>query len=138
MNLTIQIDETQFKEILDKELKDMPKEQLQQMIMQAFAQFLKNDPKYIDELFFTKTGGMYPRKEPTPLLAGIIKNMNFDEECDEIIQCLKDELKGNARDILEEVMLKAMSKVIFDKAQGQGWLGQVFAEMHYKSHVPNN
>ena len=33
MNITIQIDETQFKDILDKELKDMPKEQLQEIIM---------------------------------------------------------------------------------------------------------
>ena len=139
MNLTIQIDETQFKEILDKELTDMPKDQLQEIIKQAFTQFFMTNPKAVEGLFFTEESyGFNKRKEPTPLLRSIIGNISFDEECDEILTALKDEFKGNAREIIESVMMKAIAKVIFDKAQGQGWLDQVFAEMHAKSHMSNN
>ena len=133
MNLTIQIDETQFKEILDKELKDLPKEQLQDIIKQAFTQFFVTNPKAVEELFFTEESyGFNKRKEPTPLLRSIIGNISFDEECDEILTALKDEFKGNAREIIESVMLKAMAKVFFDKSQGEGWLEMAFAELHYK------
>lgn len=54
MNITIQINETQFKDILDKELKDMPKEQLQEIIKQAFTQFFATNPKAAQEMFFTE------------------------------------------------------------------------------------
>ena len=133
MNLTIQIDETQFKEILDKELKDLPKEQLQDIIKQAFTQFFVTNPKAVEELFFTEESyGFNKRKEPTPLLRSIIGNISFDEECDEILTVLKDEFKGNAREIIESVMLKAMAKVFFDQSQGEGWFEMAFAEMHHK------
>ena len=133
MNLTIQIDETQFKEILDKELKDLPKEQLQDIIKQAFTQFFITNPKAVEELFFTEESyGFNKRKEPTRLLRSIIGNISFDEECDEILTALKDEFKGNAREIIESVLLKAMAKVFFDKSQGEGWFEMAFAEMHQK------
>lgn len=133
MNLTIQIDETQFKEILDKELKDLPKEQLQDIIKQAFTQFFATNPKAAQELFYTENEyGYSKRKEPTQLLKSIINNISFDEECDEILTVLKDEFKGNAREIIESVMLKAMAKVFFDKSQGEGWFEMAFAEMHQK------
>lgn len=138
MNITIQIDETQFKDILDKELKDMPKEQLQEIIKQAFTQFFITNPKAVQGLFFNENPYGY-KKEPTPLLKSIIDNINFDEECDEILTVLKDEFKGNAREIIESVMLKAMAKVFFDQSQGEGWLEMAFAEMHYKyKHQESN
>ena len=133
MNITIQIDETQFKDILDKELKDMPKEQLQEIIKQAFTQFFATNPKAAQELFYTENDyGYSKRKEPTQLLKSIINNISFEEECDEILTVLKDEFKGNAREIIESVMLKAMAKVFFDKSQGEGWFEMAFAEMHHK------
>ena len=133
MNITIQIDETQFKDILDKELKDMPKEQLQEIIKQAFTQFFATNLKVAQELFFTENSyGLSKRKEPTQLLKSIINNISFEEECDEILTVLKDEFKGNAREIIESVMLKAMAKVFFDKSQGEGWFEMAFAEMHQK------
>ena len=133
MNITIQIDETQFKDILDKELKDMPKEQLQEIIKQAFTQFFITNPKAAQEMFFTENEyGFSKRKEPTQLLKSIINNISFEEECDEILTVLKDEFKGNAREIIESIMIKAMAKVFFDKSQGEGWLEMAFDEMHYK------
>lgn len=133
MNITIKIDETQFKDILDKELKDMPKEQLQEIIKQAFTQFFATNPKAAQELFYTENEyGYSKRKEPTQLLKSIINNISFEEECDEILTVLKDEFKGNAREIIESVMLKAMAKVFFDKSQGEGWFEMAFAEMHHK------
>ena len=133
MNITIQIDETQFKDILDKELKDMPKEQLQEIIKQAFTQFFATNPKAAQELFYTENEyGYSKRKEPTQLLKSIIGNISFEEECDEILTVLKDEFKGNAREIIESVMLKAMAKVFFDKSQSEGWFEMAFAEMHHK------
>ena len=79
MNITIQIDETQFKDILDKELKDMPKEQLQEIIKQAFTQFFVTNPKAVQELFFTESEyGFSKRKEPSQLLKSIIGNISFE------------------------------------------------------------
>ena len=112
----------------------MPKEQLQEIIKQAYRQFFATNPKAAQELFYTENEyGYSKRKEPTQLLKRIINTISVAEACDEILTVLKDEFKGNAREIIESVMLKAMAKVFFDKSQGEGWLEMAFAEMHYKA-----
>ena len=50
MNITINVDETQFKEILDRELKDLPKEDLQEIIKQALTQYIMSNPELVKNL----------------------------------------------------------------------------------------
>ena len=59
MNITINVDETQFKEILDRELKDLPKEDLQEIIKQALTQYIMSNPELVKNLLITNRISRY-------------------------------------------------------------------------------
>ena len=44
MKIEINVDETQFKDILDKELQDLPKEVLQNIIVESIKGYFQQDP----------------------------------------------------------------------------------------------
>lgn len=137
MNITINIDETQFKEILDKELKELPKEDLQEIIKQAFSQYILSNPEIIKNLFVREDSYSYHKYSPTHLMENIVKGIDFSKECEEVAQALKNELVGNAREVLEQLMLKTIARGMLDGIKNNGWLEEEFVNMHVKAHTVN-
>lgn len=137
MNITINVDETQFKEILDNELKDLPKEDLQDIIKQAFTQYILSNPEFVKSLFVRESSYSYYKYTPTDLMKDIVKEIDFNKECEEVAQALKNELIGNSREIFEQLMLKAMAKTMLESISNNGWLEEEFVNMHVKAHSNN-
>lgn len=137
MNITISVDETQFKEILDKELKELPKEDLQEIIKQAFSQYMLSNPDIVRNMFVKESSYSYYKYEPTDLMKDIVKSIDFSKECEEVAQVLKNELVDNSRKILEELILKTIAKNMFDGIRDYGWLEEEFMEMHRSAHQNN-
>ena len=137
MNITINVDETQFKEILDNELKDLPKEDLQDIIKQAFTQYILSNPEFVKSLFVRESSYSYYKYTPTDLMKDIVKEIDFSKECEEVVQALKNELVGNSREILEQLMLKTIARGILDGIRYNGWLEEEFVNMHVKAHTVN-
>lgn len=137
MNITISIDETQFKEILDKELKELPKEDLQDIIKQTFSQYMLSNPNIIKNLFVNESSYPYYTCSPTDLMKDIIKGIDLSKECEEVVKALKEELIGHSREIFESLMLKAMAKTMFNGMSDYGWLEEEFVHMHMKAHSNN-
>lgn len=139
MNITINVDETQFKEILDRELKDLPKEDLQEIIKQAFTQYIMSNPEFVKNLFISRSSNLYGLIEyvPTPIMEDIVKSIDFNKECEEVVQSIKNELIGNSRKILEELMLKAIARSMIEGMKDYGWLEQEFILMHNSVHSNN-
>lgn len=137
MNITINVDETQFKEILDKELKELPKEDLQEIIKQAFSQYILSSPEFVKNLFVKESPYSYRTYDPTPLMENIVKGIDFSKECEEVVQALKNELVGNSREILEQLMLKTIARSMLDGMRDNGWLEEEFVHMHVKAHSNN-
>ena len=135
MNITINIDETQFKEILDKELKELPKEDLQEIIKQAFSQYMLSNPDIIKNMFVNES--TYYKYTPTDLMKNIVNGIDFSKECEEVVQALKNELIGNSREIFEQLILKTIAKNMFDGIRDYGWLEEEFMEMHRSAHQNN-
>lgn len=130
MNLTITVDETQFKDILDKELKDISKEQLAEIITQAFTQYMKENPKDVKALFIQESDYYSNRVTPTPLLRTIIDEVDFTDEVKEIAGSMKKVFCEDARSLVEQLILKSMAKVFFDQFNGYGWLEEAFERMY--------
>ena len=126
MELTIQVDDTRFKDIISNEIKNMPHDVLAEIIKQAFIKYMMSNPNLISNLFMRDVGSYYRQIEPTYLSMSIVEKMDIGPECKEIAQALKDELKGHSKDIIESMLLKAMAKSIFDMAAGEGWLEREF------------
>lgn len=135
MNITINIDETQFKEILDKELKELPKEDLQEIIKQVFSQYMLSNPDIIKNMFVNES--TYYKYAPTDLMKDIVNGIDFSKECEEVVQALKKELIGNSRKMLEELMLKAIARSMIEGMKDYGWLEQEFILMHNSVHSNN-
>lgn len=135
MNITINIDETQFKEILDKELKELPKEDLQEIIKQAFSQYMLSNPDIIKNMFVNES--TYYKYAPTDLMKNIVNGIDFSKECEEVAQALKNELIGNSREIFEQLILKTIAKNMFDGIRDYGWLEEEFMKMHRSVHQNN-
>lgn len=134
MNITINVDETQFKEILDKEL---PKEDLQEIIKQTFSQYILSNPEFVKNLFVKESPYSYHKYDPTPLMENIVKRIDFSKECEEVVQALKNELISNSREILEQLMLKTIARSMLDGMRDNGWLEEEFVKMHVNAHSNN-
>ena len=137
MNITINIDETQFKEILDKELKELPKEDLQEIIKQAFSQYMLSNPDIVRNMFVKESSYSYYKYAPTDLMKDIVNGIDFSKECEEVVQALKKELIGNSREIFEQLILKTIAKNMFDGIRDYGWLEEEFVRMHRSVHQNN-
>ena len=137
MNITINIEETQFKEILDKELKELPKEDLQEIIKQVFSQYMLSNPDIVRNMFVKENSYSYYKYEPTDLMKDIVKSIDFSKECEEVVQSIKNELIGNSRKMLEELMLKAIARSMIEGMKDYGWLEQEFILMHNSVHSNN-
>lgn len=138
MNITINVDETQFKEILDRELKDLPKEDLQEIIKQALTQYIMSNPELVKNLLITNRISRYSNEyTPTPIMEDIVKSIDFSKECEEVAQALKNELIGNSRKVLEELMLKTIARSMLEGIRNNGWLEEEFLLMHSSVHHNN-
>ena len=138
MNITINVDETQFKEILDRELKDLPKEDIQEIIKQALTQYIMSNPELVKNLLITNRISRYSNEyTPTPIMEDIVKSIDFSKECEEVAQALKNELIGNSRKVLEELMLKSIARSMLEGMKNNGWLEEEFVHMHTYAHYNN-
>lgn len=108
MTVQLNVDETQFKELLDKELKDMPKEVIQEAILSAIKEYFSvNDGKNLGFLI-EKEGYHYgSEKRPSEFLEKTLKDCDYSKLQD-IIDKMVEELEKNHKYILQEVVLNAL------------------------------
>ena len=67
----------------------------------------------------------------------IVKSIDFSKECEEVARALKNELVGNSRKVLEELMLKSIARSMLEGMKNNGWLEEEFVHMHTSAHYNN-
>lgn len=107
MELKINIDETMFKDVIEKELKAFSSEELHEIIRECIVETLKTDD-VIKGLFVKPKTYSYSSDEPTQLLFEAAKSIDLSPACKEIQEKMIAELKTNYRKILENVMMNIM------------------------------
>lgn len=133
MKIQVEIPEEQFKELLEKELKDLPKEQIQQILLESIRSYVDGDTivkledirqnNYGDTEYNVSTtrkshdklnalltekqsGGYFSSGgyvSPSPLFKDILKQCDFSGLQDIVDDMIKD-LRENHHNILIEVM----------------------------------
>ena len=116
MKIEINVDETQFKDILDKELQDLPKEVLQNIIVESIkGYFQQDDYKNVEKIFLHEEKSFYgwsSHNEPNELLTSVLKNCDYyllQEVVDEAINTLKEEHYNILKDILKDMFIKGLT-----------------------------
>ena len=139
MELKINIDETQFKDVMEKELKALTPDQLAEIFKETIKQYLLSDNAAAIKNLFIDRNYSYGSSstKPTALTQKIVEKIDFKQELDPVVQEIKNELLGNSRNILESVMIKAMAKSIADCCMREGWFEQAFVAMHHYEYDKN-
>lgn len=114
MELKINIDETMFKEVIEKELNAFSKEELHDIIRDCIAEALKNN-EALKKLFIRTDYNRYGNleQEPTPLVIEAAKNINLYPAFYDIQETMINELKNNYSKLLQKVMLQTMVDGLF-------------------------
>lgn len=142
MEIKLNVDETQLKEVLDKQLAALTPEQLADLIKECITEYLRqNNGEVIKALFIERDyrgSFSYGNNKPTRLTEEIVKKIDFSEVTDPIVAEMKEELRTNSRSILEGVLLKALTKSLFDSTRNQNWFFEEMFALHNQLHPPQN
>lgn len=107
MELKINIDETMFKDVIEKELNAFSKEELHEIIRECIVEALKNNST-LKGLFVKPKMYSYSSDEPTQVLFEAAKNIDLSPAYEEIQNMMITELKTNYSQLLQNIMMKTM------------------------------
>ena len=100
MQLTINIDETQLKEVMEEQLKALDPEVLQGIFVQAVGEYFRqNNYKNLEQVLFTSSGYYSSDKHLTPTVEKALANADYSKLQD-IVDASIDLLKTNYTDLL--------------------------------------
>lgn len=107
MELKINIDETMFKDVLEKELKAFSSEELHEIIRECIVEALKTDGS-LRSLFIKPKRYSYETDEASKVLYEAAKNIDLSPAYEEIQEMMITELKLNYSKLLQNIMMKTM------------------------------
>ena len=107
MELKINVDETMFKDILEKELKAFSSEELHEIIRECIVEALKNND-VIKGLFVKPKSYSFSSDEPTEVLFEAAKSIDLSPAYEEIQKMMIAKLKMNYSELLQRIMMKTM------------------------------
>ena len=104
MQLTINIDETQLKEVMEEQLKALNPEALQEIFVQAVGEYFRqNNYKNLEQVLFTSSGYYGSDKHLTPTVEKALANADYSKLQDIVDACI-DLLKTNYTDLLVDAL----------------------------------
>ena len=110
MQVTINVDETMFAEVIDKELQALSSDDLKKVVLKAISEYFRQDNyKHTEELIFKNPSSAYYNKEFTPLMNQMVKSADYSGLQDIVDKCI-DEVKSN----YEHILIKSISAAIID------------------------
>lgn len=131
MELTINVDETKFGEVLQKELDALSKEDLIGLIKDGLRQLLTGDTSKAYEqsvlmkFFIEKTNSYYGSSNwrPTSILEGIIKSTTENKELwEDLVKDIQMDiikvLKENYKEVIMNTLIKMFSETIASRVVG--------------------
>ena len=109
MELKIEIDETKFKDIIEKELNAFSQEELHDLLKQMIVEYMKNHQEEVMNLFIRKkNSGYYGYDEwiAGPLLEKASDCLNVAEDIKPVKDAIVKDLSEHHRDIVERAIWK--------------------------------
>lgn len=107
MELKINIDETMFKDVIEKELNAFSKEELHEIIRECITEALKTDGT-LKSLFIKPKRYTYENDEASAVLFEAARHIDLSPAYKEIQEMMIAELKANYSKLLQNIMMKTM------------------------------
>lgn len=133
MKLEINVDETMFKDVLEKELSAFSQEELHEILKGCIIEFFNNDDS-IKKMFLqekTSYWGNSTDYEPTGLLKDIVRNkFDYNEPYEEVKEKILEFCKK------EGVMKSLLKEMIADSFTNM-FTGSIFFNGDFRSNIAN-
>lgn len=142
MKVEINVDEVQFKDVLDKEFKDLPKEVLQDVIVQSIKEYFEqNNYANVQNLFLYETKGYNSwdtKVTSTEFLNGLLKDCDYSGLQDVVDEAIKS-VRENHKEILQNIVSGIITRGLLQDHSFKYELENVIKEVIYmeKSYETN-
>ena len=113
MEVKIDVSEDQFKELLEKELNDLPKETIQNILTECIKGYFSKDNSQVLENIFIAKARYSDYVTPSRFLESILEKCDFSGLQEVVDNCIKD-LKENYEHILIKVISSMISESLFN------------------------
>lgn len=111
MKVEINVDELQFKEILEGELKNLSQEKIHEIILESIRIYFVNNPNIVKNLFVEQNSWSY-RESPSSYLKQILEQEipqgAFADLVDGMLATLKENYNNILKDALVDLMISGM------------------------------
>ena len=133
MDVTINVDEEMFKEVLEKELVALPKEKIQEILVKAIeAYFSKNNYEMIDKLLIEKNSYKWDNPDcPTEFTKQLIENTDHSKLQDIVDKCI-EKLSNNYEKILITMLTNIFTQGLVDDYNFQTQLKKIINDELWK------
>ena len=119
----INVEDDEYKEIVEKGIRALKPEQLQETIVSAIGDFLRaNNYEIIKNIFIYKPD--YRNPEPTLFFRNILNQLDYSE-LQEILSKIIDELSNNYK----EVLVSAMSDLLISRLSNNARLTDTISDI---------
>lgn len=133
MKLEINVDETMFKDVLEKELNAFSQEELHEILKGCIIEFFNKDDS-IKKMFLQERSSYWGNStdyEPTGLLKDIVKNkFDYNEPYEEVKEKILEFCKK------ENVMKSLLKEMIVDSFTNM-FTGSIFFNGDFRSNIAN-
>lgn len=138
MQVSIEVNEEQFKDLLEKELKDLPKETLQEILVQSIKEYFVQDGfKNLNVFLVDNERYGYGVKGPSRFLECMMEKCDYSG-LQEVVDKMIDDLKENYRKILLEILSDRLTSGIMNTTSFRNGVEEVIREEVWKMNNHNN
>ena len=115
MKVEINIDETQFKELLDGHLSKLPEDTIKNIIVESIrGYFSQNNYERIEDLFIeTKNTYGYKEKVASSFLGRLVRDCDYSGLQDVLDAAIKNLVENNER-ILKDMFIEAIADKMYN------------------------
>lgn len=105
MEIKIEVDETKFKDVIEKELNAFSKEELHEIIRECIVDSLKNSPSLKNLFVVEDKSGYYTIEQPSQVMIDAAKSIDLSPAYKEVQEKMINILKTDYHSLLEDIML---------------------------------
>ena len=110
INIQITVDDEQLKNLLSNNINDLPKEKIQEILLESIKEFLTSDKG--QELFYRKNfTSYYDATTPSDFLSELIDKADISKSISPIMNEAIDNFSKNYTEILRQCVLECVSSM---------------------------
>jgi len=123
MQIVVNLDDEKFKDIVDKAIYDLPKEKIQEILLEGLRSYVSTDTdssnRVIRSIFEQKDcNGYFNNNRPTMYFESIISNWDrHSEKVNELMDAMIDTLIKENKNLLVEAFANLITNSLVNKLQ---------------------